>query len=194
MSDQTEHDGPAYDAMIDTLRRFLDRVAGARPDPAAISALDRDLQSWSQKLAGLAVAEPEQIFARRPGVPGRGQTMWPAYVAGDDGPNAMRGTVTFGRYFLGSRGAVHGGAIPLLFTEALGRLANGGERPRARTAYLNTSHRALTPVGEELVISARVVSEAGRKLLLRGELHHGETLCADAEGLFVVLGASRDDL
>ena len=31
------------------------------------------------------------------------------------------------------------------------------------------------------------MSEQGRKRLLRGTLRHGDTLCAEVEGLFVVL-------
>jgi acyl-coenzyme A thioesterase PaaI-like protein len=99
----------------------------------------------------------------------------------------VRGTVTFGRYFLGGNGAVHGGAIPLLFDEVLGRLANTGDRPRARTAYLHVDFRSITPVGAKLDVRGWFVSEAGRKRLLRGELRHGDTLCAEAEGLFVQL-------
>jgi acyl-coenzyme A thioesterase PaaI-like protein len=128
--------------------------------------------------------EREQVFARRLDLPGRGQTMAPCFrvLSGDD--HSVEGTVTFGRYFLGGGGAVHGGAIPLLFDEVLGRLANAGGRTRARTAYLHTDFRAITPVGVELSVTARFVREEGRKRLLRAELRHVETLCAEAEGLF----------
>jgi acyl-coenzyme A thioesterase PaaI-like protein len=106
-------------------------------------------------------------------------------VAGDH--QSVTGTVTFGRYFLGGGGAVHGGAIPLLFDEVLGRLANSGDRAPSRTAYLHTDFRSITPVGEELSVRAWFVSEQGRKRVLRAELTRGETLCAEAEGLFIAL-------
>lgn len=82
---------------------------------------------------------------------------------------------------------MHGGAIPLLFDEVLGRLASSEDRTPARTAYLHTDFRSITPVGEELVVRAWFVSEQGRKRILRAELMHGETLCAEAEGLFIEL-------
>lgn len=191
MSD--EHPGgSAYGVMIEALRDFLDKVAGAKPDPAAVAAMTSDLRAWSDKLAGLDVDETDQVFGRRSDLPGRGQTMSPAYIVVDGDTASVRAAVRFGRYFLGSRGAVHGGAIPLLFDEVMGRLANATGRPRARTAYLNTNYRALTPVGADLVLTAWIVSDIGRKLVLRAELRHGETLCADAEGLFIVLRPGQD--
>lgn len=89
--------------------------------------------------------------------------------------------VTFGRYFLGGGGAVHGGAISLLFDEVLGRLASSGDRAPARTAYLHTDYRSITPIGEELAVRAWFVSEQGRKRILRATITHGDTLCAEAE-------------
>jgi acyl-coenzyme A thioesterase PaaI-like protein len=179
--------GAEYGDMIAALRHFLDDVAAAAPDTATTVALTRDLVNWADRLSEAAVPERKQIFARRLDLPGRGQTMSPNFIptAGDD--ERVEGTVTFGRYFLGGGGAVHGGAIPLLFDEVLGRLASSGDRAPARTAYLHTDFRSITPVGEELAVRARFVSEQGRKRLLRAELSHGDTLCAEAEGLFVVL-------
>lgn len=179
--------GPQYGALIAALRDFQDKVAAAKPDTATIEALTSDLQGWSQRLAPLAVGEREQIFAHRHDLPGRGQSMIPPFLVIDGDTGSVRGAVTFGRYYLGGGGAVHGGAIPLLFDDVLGRLANTGGRSRSRTAYLHTDYRSITPIEVELSVSAWFVSEQGRKRLLRGELRHGETLCAEAEGLFVAL-------
>jgi acyl-coenzyme A thioesterase PaaI-like protein len=179
--------GAAYGPMIEALRDFLDKVAAAKPDEPTLVALTEDLRSWSARLAPMAVEEREQIFAHRHDLPGRGQTMAPALVILEGDANSVRGRVTFGRYFLGGNGAVHGGALPLLFDEVLGRLANAGGRARSRTAYLHVDYRSITPVGAELEVRAWYVSEEGRKRLIRAELRHGETLCAEAEGLFVAL-------
>ncbi len=179
--------GAEYGEMIAALRTFLDDVAAAAPDTATTLALTADLRGWSDRLSADAVGERKQIFARRLDLPGRGQTMSPSFVptAGDE--QSVHGTVTFGRYFLGGGGAVHGGAIPLLFDEVLGRLASSGDRAPARTAYLHTDFRSITPVGEQLGVRAWFVSEAGRKRILRAELTHGDVLCAEAEGLFIEL-------
>lgn len=178
--------GVEYGDMIAALREFLDDVAAAAPDTTTTVALTRELRSWSDRLAP-AVPERQQIFARRLDLPGRGQTMSPNFIpiTGDD--QSVTGTVTFGRYFLGGGGAVHGGAIPLLFDEVLGRLSSSGSRTPARTAYLHTDYRSITPVGKELSVRGWFVSELGRKRLLRAELRDGDVLCAEAEGLFVEL-------
>jgi acyl-coenzyme A thioesterase PaaI-like protein len=146
--------GVEYGDMVEALRGFLDDVAGAAPDTATTVALTQELKSWSERLAPAAVPERRQIFARRLDLPGRGQTMSHSFipVAGDH--ESVQGTVTFGRYFLGGGGAVHGGAIPLLFDEVLGMLASSGARAPARTAYLHTDFRSITPVGKELGVRA----------------------------------------
>ena len=81
---------------------------------------------------------------------------------------------------------MHGGALPLVFDDLMGRLANAGLAP-ARTAYLNVSYRNITPIEARLTIEARLESVQGRKRLLRGELRHGNIVCAEAESLFVAL-------
>ncbi|WP_237394220.1 hotdog domain-containing protein [Mycobacterium paraintracellulare] len=179
--------GPEYGEMIAALREFLDHVAAAAPDAATTVALTGDLNSWAHRLAQSAVPERRQIFARRLDLPGRGQTMSPSFIPLAGNREKVEGTVTFGRYFLGGGAAVHGGAIPLLFDEVLGRLASSGGRPPARTAYLHTDFRSITPVGVELAVRAWFVSEQGRKRILRAELNHGDTLCAEAESLFIEL-------
>jgi acyl-coenzyme A thioesterase PaaI-like protein len=179
--------GAEYGEMIAALRGFLDDVAAAAPDMATTVALTQDLAGWAERLAQDAVPERTQFFARRLDLPGRGQTMSPNFVPVEGDHRSVRGTVTFGRYFLGGGGAVHGGAIPLLFDEVLGRLANSGDRAPSRTAHLHTDFRSVTPVGMQLAVRAWFVSEQGRKRILRAELTHGDTLCAEAEGLFIAL-------
>jgi acyl-coenzyme A thioesterase PaaI-like protein len=179
--------GPEYGDLILALRDFLDDVAAAAPDTATTVALAQGLRDWSDRLTPAAVPERKQIFARRLDLPGRGQTMAPSFIPTAGDHQSVEGTVTFGRYFLGGGGAVHGGAIPLLFDEVLGRLASSGDRAPARTAHLHTDFRSITPVGEELAVRAWFVSEQGRKRLLRATITHGHTLCAEAEGLFIIL-------
>jgi acyl-coenzyme A thioesterase PaaI-like protein len=178
--------GAPYARMIETMREFLDTLAASRPDEATIAALDATLAGWSQRLGSFATDEWRQIFARRVDLVGRGQTMVPAIAYEEESGSTLRASVAFGRYFLGGNGAAHGGAVALMFDEVLGRLANVG-RPVARTAYLRTDFRSITPIDVKLDIRARFVSEEGRKRVVRAELHDGETLCAEAEGLFVAL-------
>ncbi|MCW2784833.1 MAG: thioesterase family protein [Marmoricola sp.] len=175
-----------YAAMIGSLRSFLDHVAAAKADDLALTKLAYDLAGWRERLAEVAVSERDQVFARRFDLPGRGQTMSPAFVVRDADPDHVTGTVRYGRYFLGGNGAVHGGAVSLLFDEVFGRLVNSHRTP-SRTAYLKTDYRAVTPVGVTLEVHVWLDRIEGRKRYARGTLKNGAELCAEAEGLFVEL-------
>ncbi|MBH0118397.1 PaaI family thioesterase [Rhodococcus sp. CX] len=177
--------------MIARLRDFLDYLAAARPDADTVAALHADLEGWGERLAPMAVAERDQLFGHLRDQHGRAQTMSPQLVVRKADRDNVWGTVRFGRYFLGGNGAVHGGAVPLLFDEVLGRLANSAGRPHSRTAYLNTDFRSVTPVGVELTVRGWFVSEEGRKRIVRAEVRHGDVLCAEAEGLFVQLNPGQ---
>lgn len=82
---------------------------------------------------------------------------------------------------------MHGGAIPLVFDEILGRVASTCGPPMARTAYLHVNYRSITPVDRDLDVTARLVSVSGRKRVVTGEMRDGPVLLTDAEGLFVAL-------
>src|ERR1700751_5944563 len=172
--------------MIVALRGFLDTVSGVKPDEATILALKDQLNGWTDRLEPFIVEEREQLFARLLNETGRGQTMSPGLVVERQEPGDFRGHVTFGRYFLGVNGAVHGGTLPLMFDEVLGRAA-GQPGLRLRTAYLKTDFRALTPLDTRLEVRGWLDRQEGRKYFVRGELRHGDVVCADAEGLFVAL-------
>lgn len=179
--------GSHYEMLTEALRGFLDDYAAALLDDQVTCELASDLFAWGRRLRVREVPERQQAFGHRPDMHGRGQVMAPMFTLLRRAPDSVEGTVTFGRYFLGGNGAVHGGAVALLFDEILGRLSDTAGRPPARTAYLNTSYLAVTPVNERLDAKAWFVSEEGRKRVLRGELRHGDTLCAEAEGLFISL-------
>ena len=174
-------------ALIDALRALQDDVTAAAPPPDLVAEAAATLAQLSERLRPYAVPERQQVTGHLTGVPGRGQTMAPVLHVEEWSDTFARGRVTFGRFYLGGNGAVHGGAIPLVFDEILGRLANTGGRTPSRTAYLHVNYRSITPVGAELRFEGRFDREEGRKRFLIGTLHDGDTLCADAEGLFVAL-------
>jgi len=173
--------------MIESLRRFQDDVTAGAPPADLIDEVTRTLTILSERLRPHSVPEREQLTGQQTDVPGRGQAMSPVIIIDEADERTARGRVTFGRFYLGGNGAVHGGAVPLMFDELLGRLANSGGRVPSRTAYLHVNFRSITPVGRELRLEGRFDREEGRKRFLLGELYDGDTLCADAEGLFVQL-------
>jgi acyl-coenzyme A thioesterase PaaI-like protein len=173
--------------MIDQLRVLLDQVRAATPPAAVVSEVSKLTHELSERLLPHLAAEPDWVSGQLSSIPGRAQLLMPRYSVGKLDDQAMAGSVRFGRHYLGSNGAVHGGAIPLLFDDILGRLAITGGRSSSRTAYLHVEYRSVTPVDEDLRIECWFDREEGRKRFLRGTLWHGDRICAEANGLFVAL-------
>ncbi|MER6969776.1 hotdog domain-containing protein [Nocardioides sp. NPDC000445] len=184
--------GEAWGSLVEAVRGFLDYLAGSLPDQERIVALTRQVEEWSARLRQHQVPEARQAFGHRVDLDGRGQVMAPAFVLTSRGQDSVEGTVTFGRYFLGGHGAVHGGAVALLFDEVLGRLSDTCGRPPGRTAGLTVNFRAVTQVDKSLTVRARFEEESGRKRYLVGEIWDGDVLCADARALFLGLRAGQD--
>jgi acyl-coenzyme A thioesterase PaaI-like protein len=176
----------SFAAMIEALRTLQDQITGSRPPDQLLEEAAALLTGLARELARYPADERSQIAGHLVGIAGRGQAMVPAIHIEEHTSDQARGRVTFGRFYLGGNGAVHGGAIPLAFDELMGRLANTGRAP-SRTAYLHVNYRNVTPIEKRLSIEARFESEEGRKRILRGVIRDGGTVCADAEGLFVAL-------
>jgi acyl-coenzyme A thioesterase PaaI-like protein len=175
-----------YAAMVDALRTLLDQIARSRPSGDLVADAERQLTELTRQFGKFQVEERSQVSGRLTEVPGRGQVMAPAIAIDEHTSERASGHVSFGRFYLGGNGAVHGGAIPLAFDELMGRLANTGRAP-SRTAYLHVNYRSITPIDKDLAIEAYFHSEEGRKRVLRGVIRNGDTVCAEAEGLFVAL-------
>jgi acyl-coenzyme A thioesterase PaaI-like protein len=97
---------------------------------------------------------------------------------------------TLGAAFEGPPGYVHGGWVALMFDEALGVANVVGGNP-GMTARLSVRYRRPTPLRTELRLEAWSTAREGRRITTVGTLHAGDTLCAEAEGLFIDIGAER---
>jgi acyl-coenzyme A thioesterase PaaI-like protein len=177
----------AFADLIEQLRALQSSVGGARPSVTESRATAALLAQAAELLDQSQTDEAGQISGTLVQVPGRAQALIPALLYERHEADYVSGTVTFGRFYHGGGGAVHGGGIPLVFDEILGRLAGDGGRPRSRTAYLHVNFRKITPLNRPLQFSGSVDKIEGRKLYLSGALTDGEDLLADAEGLFVFL-------
>jgi acyl-coenzyme A thioesterase PaaI-like protein len=96
----------------------------------------------------------------------------------------VHGQVVFGSAYEGPPGHLHGGFVAAAFDEVLGFTQSLTGSP-GMTGTLTVRYRKPTPLHVELSFRARVVRTEGRKIFTEGTLHAGETLCAEAEGLFV---------
>lgn len=179
----------AYLPMIDSLSGLLDAITGADLSIAEAQQYRARFDALAAELRERAVGEEERLWGHWVGAAGHGQTLVPkVYDQTIDG-FATSGKVVFGRFHVGENMAAHGGAVSLLFDHVLGWLGLTTEPPLppARTAYLKTNFRSVTPVGVELEIRARIDRIEGRKRFITAELCHGDVVCADAEGLWVEL-------
>ncbi len=183
----TDLGGPEYGPFLESFRDLQDAVVESNPPSGTWSEIEEVTRGLTGQLRLWSLGEKEQPAGTRMDLPGRGHPFLLPFVPVESTDTVVRGRVTFRRFHLGGNGAAHGGALPLLFDEILGRLANAGDRPVARTAYISVNYRRITPIGPELTLEATYDKEEGRKRWVSGRLFWGETLIADAEGLFVQL-------
>ena len=94
------------------------------------------------------------------------------------------GSVTFGSAYEGPPGCVHGGVIAAYFDEVCGVAQSTTGNP-GMTVNLTIDYRAPTPLHKPLEFRAYVASTDKRKIITAASLYHGETLCAEATGIFV---------
>jgi acyl-coenzyme A thioesterase PaaI-like protein len=185
--------------LADQLRRIINRLALVRP-PAQDSANAADAAaefadrldrlrtrqvSWEVSEAGL---EPRDFVEHSP-LSGRSNPLAPPMVTQiveePDGTYYVTGTVVFGAAYEGPPGHVHGGLVAAMFDELLGfaQLSAGF------TGSLTVRYRKPTPLHKTLTMKAWPAHVDGRKRIIKGTCHYGETLLSEAEGLFI---APRD--
>ena len=101
-----------------------------------------------------------------------------------DGSRAITGRARLGRRYEGPPHGVHGGWVAALFDELLGAAQGLAEAPGV-TAILRVRFRHLTPVDEDLRLEAWIADQRQRRLVTKATCHAGDTLTADAEGIFM---------
>jgi acyl-coenzyme A thioesterase PaaI-like protein len=101
-----------------------------------------------------------------------------------DGTPGVEASGSFGAAYEGPPGYVHGGWVACAFDEVLG-IANIAAGNPGMTARLIVHYRKPTPLFHELRLQAWVDRVEGRRIMSRAEMYDGETLTAEAEGLFV---------
>lgn len=188
----TEKGGPDYGRFLDTMRALQNHARAADAPDEVISRAADALQEVCDLLAPFDADEWSSPSGRRLDLPMRGNLLTvPMRLQRDqlgEAAGRLHGWARFQRFHLGRNGAVHGGAIALLFDSVLGSaswLFTGG--PYQRTAYLHINYRSIVPIDKELQVETWTSRTEGRKIFLEVRLCDGDTVLADAEALFVVL-------
>lgn len=97
---------------------------------------------------------------------------------------AIRGRARFGSAYEGPPGYVHGGFVAAAFDELLGFAQSLSGHP-GMTGTLTVRYRKPTPLHTELRLESTLQRVERRKIFCEGRLYAGETLCAEAEGIFI---------
>lgn len=188
----TTRGGPDYGRFVEAVRTLQDHARAVdAPDEVITRAADL-IEAVSALLAPYDADEWASPSGRRMDLPGRGNVLAvPARLA-RVGADRIGGTARFRRFHLGRNGAVHGGAVAMLFDSTLGYAAFKLTRsPYQRTAYLHVNYRKVAPVERELRLDAGVERVEGRKIFVAGRLWDGDDVLADAEALFVRLNPGQ---
>ena len=101
----------------------------------------------------------------------------------EDGPKVCA-NVTFGHAYEGPPGHVHGGLVAAALDELLGATQALSGSP-GMTAQLDVAYRAPTPLHVPLRFESTLDDVVGRKIYTSGRVYNGDTLCAEATGLFI---------
>jgi acyl-coenzyme A thioesterase PaaI-like protein len=84
----------------------------------------------------------------------------------------------------GGPGFAHGGMVAAALDEACGLLATWYRFPTV-TARIFVRYRKPVEINMELLVRARLESERGRRLRIRGEIVDGDDVLAEARAAFI---------
>jgi len=177
----------AYREMLDAVRGFQNAVVQANPSPQQLEQMTASLRQMQATLEAQAVPEAERWYGRGGVRDGRLHLVTPQLRFDAVEDDRIEAHTIPGEFYIGMNGAMHGGIVSAIFDALLGRMASGTQGRVCRTAYLTTNYRAITPLNERLDLVAKIESVERRKRFVSGQLWHGDTLCAEADALFVEL-------
>jgi acyl-coenzyme A thioesterase PaaI-like protein len=195
--------GAARDArfeLADQLRRIASAMVGLPLTDEAITAATAAAKDVADALEAGAgpgrrlraqpdpVGDPQEFFPTSPVIGFANPVAPPVVVEAVDGE--LRGTANFDYQYEGPPTCVHGGVLAMVFDEMLGA-ANIMAGSPGMTGTLTITYRKPTPLRTPLRLEARFLSRDGRKIRTYGAIFNGDTLTAEAEGIFIELVPQR---
>ena len=187
--------------LADAIRFLIERMVATEAPPEVFAGVADDLRQIAQRFepygrvplyTGYAEAatagDATGPFDHSPLLGLANPLAPPMRLRVDDGK--VVGTAVFGSAYEGPPGCVHGGMVAAAFDELLGFAQIVGGNP-GMTGRLIVHYRSPTPLHTELRLAGAIDRVEGRKTFCTGTIHAGDRLCAEAEGLFVAMGAER---
>jgi acyl-coenzyme A thioesterase PaaI-like protein len=184
----TNHGGPDYGRFVEAVRTLQDLTRGADAPDAVVTRAANAIEEVNRLLAPHDADEWHSPSGRRMDLPNRGNIMQVPVDLTITEDGRVGGTARFRRFHLGRNGAVHGGALALLFDSVLGFAAfKLSGSTRQRTAFLHVDYRKIAPVEKEVQVDAGIDRMDGRKIFVTGQLLDGADVLCEAEALFLKL-------
>jgi acyl-coenzyme A thioesterase PaaI-like protein len=186
---------PERSELATAIRTLIDTVMSVEDaDPATLRAVAQEVDQLTFRLgrgrdegAGYRPRSHGDYLPRSP-IVGEASPLSPRLdwemITRADGTVGVEARGTFGAAYEGPPSFVHGGWVACAFDEVLG-IANIVAGHPGMTARLTVHYRRPTPLFNELVVRAWVDRVEGRRIMSHAEMYHGDTLTAEAEGLFV---------
>jgi acyl-coenzyme A thioesterase PaaI-like protein len=188
----TTRGGPDYGRFVEAVRSLQDLTRGADAPDDVITQAAGLIEAVNSLLAPYDADEWHSPSGRRMDLPNRGNIMQVPVKLTVTDDDRVGGTARFRRFHLGRNGAVHGGALALLFDSLLGYAAYKlGRSPRQRTAFLHVDYRKIALVDKELQVDAGIDRIEGRKIFVSGRLLDGDAVLCEAEALFLKLNPGQ---
>ena len=202
MTDAAAHPVGPRERLADALRTTIAATVSADVDDETVVAAAEAVEAVNRRLA--EAAGPDKRSRRPPDFRSEAQEFFPtspiigllnplappvrvSVVPGEDGGYPeIAGTAWFDYPYEGPPTCVHGGVIAETFDEVLGASLLAAGNP-GMTGTLTVRYRKPTPLRTDLRIEARCQRQEGRKIFAWAGIFHGETLTAEAEGLFIVV-------
>lgn len=186
--------------LASSVRRLVDASVRTRVESAAVTALADQVDALTARLLETAQDGPLGIETSSDGrlrdhgnaMAGMRNPLSPPLVVTGDDEGSTSCTFTLGAAYEGPPGCVHGGIIAAVLDQVLGSAPARIGLP-GMTAYLNTTYRRPTVLGQEHVCRSRVERVDGWKIFVRGDIRDAQDrVTAEAEALFVVPRWARD--
>jgi acyl-coenzyme A thioesterase PaaI-like protein len=184
----TTKGGPDYGRFVDAVRTLQDHARAVDAPDEVIAQAAGLIDDVTALLSPYWADEWTSPSGRRMDLPNRGNILQVPAALEKTADGHVQGIVHFRRFHLGRNGAVHGGAIAMLFDSLLGFTAAKLTRsPYQRTAFLHINYRQIVPIEKDLQVDAGIERIDGRKIFVHGRLTDGGVVLADGEALFVRL-------
>ncbi len=188
--------------LADRTRELIARMAATQAPTESVARATELVEQALKELQGFpegrsyegfaesanAGGDPRAFFDHSPIIGLANPLAAPVRLAIADG--MVHGQANFGAAYEGPPGHVHGGFIAASFDEVLGMAQSLGGSP-GMTGTLTIKYRNPTPLNTDLRYEATLDRVQGRKLFTSGRLYNGNTLCAEAEGLFISVDFSK---